>query len=112
MKTLDLREAAEFLRLHPHTLEARARTGEIPGAKPGKCWVFLDVDLADWLRAQYKTGTEPKGQECRSTNVAASIGASGKSAAKELEKLLARPTVKPRRNTMTADVLTFGAKPA
>ena len=41
MRTLDLTEAAEFLHLHPHTLEAKARAGEVPGAKPGKCWVFL-----------------------------------------------------------------------
>jgi excisionase family DNA binding protein len=50
MKTLDLQEAAQFLRLHPDTLRRRALAGEIPGAKPGKLWVFLEEDLAAYLR--------------------------------------------------------------
>jgi hypothetical protein len=54
VKTLGLKEAAEFLRIHPITLLRNAQTGKIPGAKPGKCWVFLDVDLADYLRANYR----------------------------------------------------------
>ena len=83
MRTLDLTEAAAFLRLHPHTLEAKARAGEVPGAKPGSCWVFLDVDLADWLRAQYRT-EQPKEEACRSIGVGISGGASVKSADKEL----------------------------
>ena len=98
MKTIDLIEAAAFLRLHPHTLEAKARAGVIPGAKPGKCWVFIDVDLADWLRGQYRAGTESKAEIFRIASVAASAGTRGKSAARELEKLLAQKTVKPRRN--------------
>ena len=114
MKTLDLKEAAAFLHLHPHTLEAKARAGEVPGAKPGKCWVFLEVDLADWLRAQYRAPKQEKGEEvCRSTSVGASTGANGRSknsAASQLEKLLARPTAKPRRNNTTAVVLNFGGK--
>lgn len=36
MKTLDLHEAAALLKLHPDTLQRRAKAGEIPGAKPGK----------------------------------------------------------------------------
>jgi len=98
MRTLDLNEAAAFLYIHPHTLEAKARAGEIPGAKPGKCWVFLDVDLADWLRSQYRTN-KPDGQALRPTSsVIATSGASGRSAAKALEKRLARPAAKPFRN--------------
>ena len=53
MKTLNLTEAADFLRLHPKTLQSKAKAGEIPAAKPGKCWVFIDSDLVDWLRLQY-----------------------------------------------------------
>jgi hypothetical protein len=44
MNTLDLQAAAAFLRIHPVTLQEKARCGEIPGAKIGKCWVFVDVD--------------------------------------------------------------------
>ena len=52
MRTLDLAAAAAFLGLHPHTLQARAKAGEIPGAKVGKAWRFIDLDLAEYLRAQ------------------------------------------------------------
>jgi len=57
VKTFNLAEAAQFLRIHPDTLQRRAAAGEIPGAKPGKCWVFVDVDLVEWLRTSYKTTT-------------------------------------------------------
>ena len=58
MKTLDLHEAAALLKLHPDTLQRRAKAGEIPGAKPGKAWVFLDEDLIAWLRGQYDVATK------------------------------------------------------
>ena len=54
MNTLTLQEAADFLKIHPVTLGDKARAGEILGAKIGKCWVFIDVDLIDYIRAQYK----------------------------------------------------------
>ena len=53
MKTLDLKEAAAFLKMHPVTLQGKAKVGEIPGAKPGKSWVFIDEDLANYIRTQY-----------------------------------------------------------
>lgn len=53
MQTLNLQQAAEFLKIHPVTLQAKAKSGEIPGAKPGKCWVFIDEDLINFLRSQY-----------------------------------------------------------
>jgi hypothetical protein len=53
-RTLKLDEAAAFLHIHPVTLLRKAQAGEIPGAKPGKCWVFLDIDLAEFLRSQYR----------------------------------------------------------
>ncbi|HIG66210.1 MAG TPA: DNA-binding protein [Methyloprofundus sp.] len=53
MKTLDLKCAAALLKIHPQTLLLRARSGSIPAAKPGKCWVFIEEDLIHWLRSQY-----------------------------------------------------------
>ena len=50
MNTLDLQAAAAFLHIHPVTLQEKARAGEIPGAKIGKCWVFVDVDLVEHQR--------------------------------------------------------------
>jgi hypothetical protein len=65
VKSLNLVEAAEFLRLHPITLLRKAQTGEIPGAKPGKRWVFLDVDLADYLRANYRRQASSDSKEMK-----------------------------------------------
>jgi len=53
MKTLDLQQAAEFLHMNAETLRARAKTGVIPGAKPGKAWVFLEEDLVEYIRSHY-----------------------------------------------------------
>ena len=53
MRTLDLKEAAAFLKMHPQTLRSKAVSGEIPGAKPGKNWVFIEEDLVENVRSQY-----------------------------------------------------------
>ena len=45
METLNLEQAAAFLNMHPVTLQAKTRAGEIPAAKPGKCWTFIQDDL-------------------------------------------------------------------
>lgn len=36
MKTFDLDEAAQFLKMHPEEVRRRAKAGIIPGAKVGK----------------------------------------------------------------------------
>jgi hypothetical protein len=41
MKTLNLREAAAFLHMHPEEVRMRAKHGIIPGAKVGRRWVFI-----------------------------------------------------------------------
>src|SRR6185437_7281291 len=53
MRTLDLQEAAAFLRMSPAVLRLHARQGRLQAAKPGKRWVFLDEDLAAYLRQLY-----------------------------------------------------------
>ena len=53
MKTFNLREAAAFLHMHPEEVRTRAKRGIVPGAKIGRCWVFIDVDLAEFIRSQY-----------------------------------------------------------
>ena len=74
MQTFDIQEAAAFLKLHPVTLYRMAARGEIPAARPGKKWVFLDVDLADWLRAKYRSqasssDSRERSKKCHSTDV-------------------------------------------
>ncbi|MDH3672666.1 MAG: helix-turn-helix domain-containing protein [Gammaproteobacteria bacterium] len=65
MKTLDLHQAAQFLRMNPEALRQKAKAGEVPGAKPGKCWVFVEEDLVEYIRSQYAC---PR-QAVRVTNV-------------------------------------------
>ena len=55
MKTLSLKDAANFLKMTPEGLRRKAAKGDIPGAKPGKCWVFSEDDLAEYLRSLYPT---------------------------------------------------------
>lgn len=52
-ETMDLYQAAAFLKLHWQTLRAKAKAGEIPGAKLGRRWVFIKSDLVSHLRSQY-----------------------------------------------------------
>lgn len=72
MKTMTLSDAAKFLHLHPVTLLRKTNNGEIPGAKPGKRWIFLEIDLVEYLRAQYPSrvmqGAHEEVELCRSTN--------------------------------------------
>lgn len=53
MKTLNLEEAASFLKMTPETLRKKAINREVPGAKPGKRWCFCEDDLAEYLRSLY-----------------------------------------------------------
>ncbi|MCQ9376072.1 hypothetical protein NMQ14_17630 [Methyloversatilis sp. XJ19-13] len=39
--------------MHPEEVRRRAKRGVIPGAKAGRSWVFIDIDLADYLRSLY-----------------------------------------------------------
>ena len=75
MNTLTLKGAAKFLHIHPVTLQEKARAGEIPGAKVGKCWVFVDVDLVQYLRSKYRQralqGEHTEVSLCHSTNAKA-----------------------------------------
>ena len=72
MNTLNLQEAAEFLKIHPVTLGEKARLGIIPGSKIGKCWVFVDIDLVQHIRAQYQRqdlqGEQLEVSQCHSSN--------------------------------------------
>lgn len=47
---LDSDQAAALLRIHPKTLQKKARAGEIPGRHVGNRWRFRVSDLNDWLR--------------------------------------------------------------
>lgn len=54
MKTFDIDECAEFLKVDRKTALRLSGEGKLPGAKIGRAWVFLEDDMADYLRAQVR----------------------------------------------------------
>jgi hypothetical protein len=81
METLDLEHAAHFLKLHPEELRRRAKAGRVPASKVGKRWVFLEPDLADYVRSLYAVPRQAlqvmlgkEGNPCHFSNAARSGG--------------------------------------
>jgi hypothetical protein len=110
MKTLLLTEAANFLKMHPEEVRRRAKSGKLPGAKLGKCWVFILDDLVEYIRSQYSSPrqalrvvSEKEVNICHSTS-AVTRGGSHSPHQQEsvLDALLAQPTKPKRKNTMTS----------
>jgi hypothetical protein len=107
MDTLDTEQAAAFLRIHPVTLKAKARGGEIPGAKIGRRWVFLQIDLVAYLRAQYAArmsqGDTQENYGCHLSGARTlPVGGSNSlSWEKRYIAALGRPTKSRPRNSMT-----------
>ena len=98
---LGLDEAAQALGIHPNNLQALAKSGQVPAAKVGKEWRFLDIDLATYLRAQYPANLEAEKKPCRSTSAVKHGGSTSRTKANELDNLLALPTSKPRNASTT-----------
>ena len=67
-RTLDLHEAADFLKISESTAQEKAASGEIPGAKIGRAWVFLAEDLIDWLKDQVKSQRRERMTRCETAN--------------------------------------------
>ena len=99
MNSLDLEGAAKFLGLHPDTLQSRAKSGDIPGAKIGKEWRFLELDLVAYFRSHYKKD-EPESTKCHSTKEAKRGGTTLSTKASGLENLLGLP-IRSKRNACT-----------
>lgn len=97
--TLDLNEAAAFLKMHPATLREKAHSGIIPGAKPGKQWVFLQSQLEAYLTAISPCQSIKSEIPGTSTYGRHGVG---------LDALLALPTRKRRRSTTTGSRGTHG----
>ena len=96
MNTLNLEQAAAFLHLHPDTLRIKVKVGEVPAAKLGKRWVFLEIDLIDHLRSKYtlqaSQGEHKESTLCHSINEMKSGGTKSDSEAKFYKKALGLPT--------------------
>ena len=53
-QTMNAGAAAKYLHIHPDTVKARARSGEIPAYMPGRMWVFYRHELDDYLQTTKK----------------------------------------------------------
>jgi len=107
LETLNLQEAADFLKIHAVTLSVKASSGEIQGAKIGKRWVFLKVDLVDYIRAQYKVRAlqgERKEIKCHFTSAKTppSGGSKSLSVDRKYKEALGLTTKSKPRNSMTS----------
>lgn len=96
--TFTLDDAAKFLAMHPHTLEAMARDGRVIGYKPAKRWVFLESDLLEFLRS------------CRYQKEETSGGANGGSTVRGIVNQRTRQTRQKRKSSTIKDVQNYGAK--
>lgn len=54
MRTLNIKECAEFFKINLITAYEMAARGELPGAKIGRAWVFLEDDLVEYLRREVR----------------------------------------------------------
>ena len=53
-RTMNVEEAADYLRMPLNTLYMKLQKGEVPGMKPGKRWVLFSDELDKWLEANRK----------------------------------------------------------
>jgi hypothetical protein len=106
LRTLTLEEAASFLHMHPEEVRARAKRGLLPGAKTGRRWVFLEIDLVEFLRSLYpvrRQALQVTSQEavCHLESAVRSGGStSPPPMVSEYDDLL-RPATRPRRKSCT-----------
>jgi hypothetical protein len=116
MRTLDLEEAAGFLRMSPAVLRLHARQGRVKAAKPGKRWVFLEDDLAAYLGQLYAgrrqaplSGSNREKSLWESTNAALSGGSlSPRRTAREYAALLGLTMQPGRKNSTTGSRFSCG----
>lgn len=58
---LDVRDAAEYLRINDQTLRRLAREGDVPAFKVGRSWRFKREHLDDWAASQNRTNGDAGG---------------------------------------------------
>ena len=95
MKTLDIIECAEFLKIErTHALKL-AGEGTLPGAKIGKAWVFLEEDLVEYLRMQVRMQQRQRAAEAETkTGIELPIAGAIKPAPAPTRPPVVRPKVK------------------
>ncbi|WP_347178532.1 helix-turn-helix domain-containing protein [Burkholderia gladioli] len=110
LATVDLAGAAAILRAHPETVRLKAKAGELPGRKVGKCWIFSTVALQRYLAGEWiprvVQGDHPEeSKSCRSTNgkpvPTGNTSCTPLAAERQYRAALAPATRSKRKNSMT-----------
>lgn len=107
LKTLTLQQVADLLQVNPETVRRHAQAGKIPCAKIGTKWVFIEQDIAQYLRKQYSKKVDvaqvvDSNEEslCQYTNAAMSGGLSSQHQMEnEYDALLKRGKDGKRKNS-------------
>ena len=58
--TIDSDQCAELLHCHVEQVEELARTGEIPGLKLGRSWLFIRADLLAYLAEKARADAQER----------------------------------------------------
>lgn len=53
------------MKVHTETISRLAKTGQLPGAKIGRAWVFLEEDLVEYLRDQIQAQQTMRAEESK-----------------------------------------------
>ena len=110
MNTLNIKEAAVFLKIHEQTARRFAKAGIIPAAKPGKHWCFIEEDLRAYLRSMYTPQPQMHHENPKDVikwpSTKEKIPGTGgpvsqRQADSRYESLLGLPTKNPPKNTKT-----------
>ncbi|MGB4498933.1 MAG: helix-turn-helix domain-containing protein [Methylococcaceae bacterium] len=124
MKTLDTKEAAEFLKISVRTLHREIKKGTIPvGKSSQRRKVFLECDLVRYIRGEdnqsrglsvidggLSTQENNQWQSINKKRVVSGQSISLTQAASELDKVLAHKTSKERKNCTISLKHSHGGK--
>ncbi|HAU0262587.1 TPA: helix-turn-helix domain-containing protein [Legionella pneumophila] len=69
MNTLNIEEASKFLGAHRETIRRMAASGELPGVKIGRSWVFIEQDLVMYMRNKYSSDASQGVHNNRSSKI-------------------------------------------
>ena len=62
-RTMNVEEAAVYLRMPLNTLYMKLQKGEVPGTKPGKRWLLFNDELDKWLEVKRKNAVPLTSEE-------------------------------------------------
>lgn len=94
VRTLDIEECAAFLKVDRTTALKLAGSGDLPGARIGRAWVFLEDDLIGYLRLRVK---QQQAERRNETIVDEGLAASARRNGTLVSPLLAKRAEKKKR---------------